>query len=32
MNEFAGNLGVLVIGAILIIIALIMTYNKRDKK
>lgn len=32
MNEFAGNLGVLVIGAILIIMALVMTYNKRDQK
>jgi len=31
MNEFAGNLGVLVIGAILIIIALIMTYNRSKK-
>lgn len=31
MNETAGNIGVLVIGAILIIVALIMAYNRNKK-
>lgn len=30
MNEFAGNLGVLSVGTVLIVIALVMTFNKKS--